>query len=217
MKELAYNTQRVELRTTMVDASTTHLKQPAPLLQNRDIPHHITTKPAGPLQSSPPQETPCHMTHLQQPVPLLQSSPPQETPCHMTHLQQPESPLQSSPPQDTSTPIPVSITGVFPIPSVTSTVSTKESKEDIQSGNEENGTANVGPLPSSFVGKMKDTSLTDVAGPLPDPRMVSIATIGEESSRPDHQDSELSEEEVEDLTELSEDTMFEDTLQSEGR
>ena len=180
----------------MVDASTTHLKQPAPLLQNRDIPHHITTKPAGPLQSSPPQETP----------------------HHMTHLKQPESPLQSSPPQDTSTPIPVSTTGIFPIPSVTSTVSAKESKEDIQSDNEENGTANVGPLPSSFVGKMKDTSLTDVAGPLPDPRMVSIATIGEESSRPEHQDSELSEEEVEeDLTELSEDTMFEDTLQSEGR
>ena len=179
----------------------THLQKPVPL-----------------LQSSPPQETPRHMTHLQQPVPLLQSSPPQEPPHHMTHLQQPAGPLQSSPPQDTSTPIPVSTTGVFSIPSVTSTISAKESKEDIQGTNEENGTANVGPPPLSFVAKMEDASLTDVAGPLPDPHMVSIATIGEESSHHDRQDSELSEEEFEeDLTELSEDTMFEDTLQSEGR
>ena len=208
----------MELRTTMIDASTTHLQQPTPPLQSRDIPHHITTQPAAPLQSSPPQETPRHKAHLQQPVPLLQSSPPQETPRHMTHLQQPEGPLRSSTPQDISNPIPVSTTGVFPVPSVTSTISAKESKEDVQSSNEENGTANVGPLPLSFGAKMEDTSLTDVAGPLPDPRMVSIATIGEESSHHDHQDSELSEEEVEeDLTELSEDTMFEDTLQSEGR
>ena len=215
----------MELQTTTLDSSTPHriTTQPAGPLKSsppQETPRHMThlQKPVPLLQSSPPQETPCHMTHLQKPVPLLQRSPPQETPRHMTHLQKPEGPLQSSPPQDTSTPIPISTTGVFPIPSVTSTISVKESKEDIQSSNGENGTPNVGSPPLLFDAKMEDASLTDVAGPLPDPHVVSIATIGEESSRHDRQDSELSEEEFEeDLTELSEDTMFEDTLQSEGR